>query len=290
VGVAPYAPPRRRARNRPIVLFLLALGAALTAAALLASWAQWQLLDSATFSDTSTKLLENGAVRSQLARYLVAEVNRGQIAGADRRRFQQAVEQALQTSSARRAWASATQDAHAQVVDLVHDPNAQTARLDLRRLVRVTARRVGIPANFVDAAPLGSYKVKILDSGQLRSARTAADSLQKAATLLLVLTALVLVAAVGLASNWRRTAIAGAAVAVAIGAAAVLIARAVVGTQVVHVLVPNGGQTRDAASAAWSISTSLLSTMAVVALVAAALVVVAAVIAGRVRGPHPAGV
>jgi hypothetical protein len=97
----------------------------------------------------------------------------------------------------------------------------------------------------------------------------------------------VLLLAIALAANWRRGAIAGAAIAVALGAAVVLIARTLVGDHVVDVLAADTGA-NEAARSAWSIGTSLLATFAVVLIVGAVIVVAAAAFARR-PGPNPLG-
>lgn len=265
---------------------LLALGTVLTAVALLAMWAKVQLLDSQRFSETSIELLEDDAIRDQLSEYLVEEVSGGRISAAEEARIQADVKTALDAEPARRAWERAVTDAHEQLVALVRDPDAGAAQLDLARLVRVTAEDVGIPESALSGAP-ESYRVTILRSDQLASVRDTADQLDKLATILALATAAVLLLAIALAANWRRGAIAGAAIAVAIGAAVVLIARTLVGDHVVDVLAGDTGA-NDAAMSAWSIGTSLLATFAVVLIVGAAIVVAAAMLARR-PGPNPLG-
>jgi hypothetical protein len=268
------------------VVVLLMLGSVLTSFALLATWAKVQLLDSQRFSDTSIELLEDDAIRAQLSEYLVTEVSGGRISAEQEARLQETVKTALDSAPARRAWETAVTDAHAQLVELVQDPAAGDARLDLARLVRVTAEQVGIPASALDTAP-ESYRVTILRSNQLEEVRDTADQLERISTILLLATGAVLLLAVALAVDWRRGALAGAAVAVAVGAAVVLIARALVGDHVVSELAAGSGAD-DAAQSAWSIGTSMLATFAVVAIVVAAIVVAAAAFARRPK-PNPLG-
>lgn len=269
-----------------MVALLLAGASALTAVALLATWARYELVDSTAFSTTSTELLKDGTIRDQVARYLVAEVDRGDLSATQRRELRRSVANVLDTDKARRTWGVATQNAHAQLVGLIGDPNAQAAVLDLRPLIRAVARELNLPDPTAGLST-GSGRITILSGQELRDVRRVADSLQRSATGLLIATALMIALAIALASGWRRGAVAGAAVAVAIGAAVVLLARTLVGNHVVDVLVPAGG-TREAGHRAWSISTSPLATFAIVALVAAAIALAAAALARR-PGPSPLG-
>ena len=280
------APPRRRPRNRPLVVFLLRVAAALTAVALLANWARNELIDSSTFADTSTDLIKDKEIRDQVARYLVDEVDRGELSAGDKRTLRRQVATELDSPQAERLWSVAAENAHEQLVALIEDDNADAAVLDLLPLMRAIASELNLP----DPGPslsAGSGQITVLAGAQLRDARRVADSLQRTATALLIATLLVIGIAIALAHGWRRGAIAGAAIAVALGAAAVLVARSLVGNHVVDVLVPDG-TTRDAAHNAWSIGTGGLESYAVIALVIAAVALAAAALL-RPRSPNPLG-
>jgi len=55
---------------------LLVISCLLTALALLAGWAQWQLLDNDAWAGTSAKLLDREEIRDRVAVYLVDELRR----------------------------------------------------------------------------------------------------------------------------------------------------------------------------------------------------------------------
>ena len=268
-------------------MLLLVVASALTAVALLAMWARNELVDSSKFADTSTDLIKDQAIRDEVSRYLVA---RGRIAGelsaGERRTLRRQVSTALDSPRAERLWGVAAENAHEQLVALIEDDHADAAVLDLRPIMRAIASELNLPDPGPTLSP-GAGQVTILAGTQLRAARQVADSLQRTATALLIATLLVIGIAIALASGWRRGAVAGAAIAVAVGAAVVLIARSLVGDHVVNVLVPDGS-TRGAAHNAWSIGTSGLESYAVIALVVAAIALAAAALL-RPRTPNPLG-
>lgn len=268
-------------------MLLLIVASALTAVALLAIWARSELIDSSNFAGTTTELIKDRTIRTEVSRYLVAEVSRGQLTATQRRALRRQVSSILASPRAERVWGAAASNAHEQVVQLIEDRHAGAAVLDLRPMIRVIAAELNLPDPSATLPP-GAGQVTILSSNDLSGARRVADTLQRTATALLIATLLVIGLAIALASGWRRGAVAGAAIAVAVGAAVVLIARSLVGNHVVDVLVP-GGSTRNAAHNAWSIGTSGLQSYAVIALVVAAIALAAsALLMGR-RSPNPLG-
>lgn len=255
----------------------------LTALALLAGWAQWQLLDSGAWGDTSQRLLEREEVRHRLAEYVVGEVRRasgGVLPPALSNRPERAVARELGTSRSERVWRASTAEAHRELVRLIEDDTATRGDLvvlDLRSLIRSVARDLGVP---LVAVPARAGQVTIVAGDQARGAREAAGQLERTATVLLIAAPLVLLCAVLAARGWRAQAVAGVGVAVAVAGGAVLLARALVGARVVDVLTPAGGD-RDAVGAVWAEGTSQLAWVAAAAIVAGGVVAVAANVAAR---------
>lgn len=277
-----------RLGGRLLTPVLLAVGAALTALALLAGWAQWQLVDSQAWGDTSQRLLERSEVRDRVSQYVVAEVRKssgGALTPELGDRLDREVSRQLATPRSERVWRRVTADAHRQLVDLIH--NDATGRgdvvvLDLRPLIRSAARDLAVP---LPAVPAGVGRVTIVAGDQVRGAREAADRLERTATVLLIAAPLVLLLAIGLARGWRVRALAGAGISIAVGGGLVLVARGLVGAHVVDVLTPSGAG-RDAVAAAWSVGTSSLSSLAVGAIVAGLVIAAGASIAARPRARH----
>ena len=265
---------------------LLVIGCVLTTLALLAGWAQWQLLDDNAWAGTSEKLLDKQEVRDRLAVYLVDELQRtdgGALPSSLSGGLEDSVAEQLDSRRAKRVWRVANLEAHRELVHLIEDDGATSGdlvTLDLRPLIRAVSRALDIP---VPAIPQGTAQLEVVAGDQVRGARNAADQLQRTAAILLIAAPLVLLLAVLAATGWRRRALAGAGIAVAVAGGIVLLARALVGAHVVEVLTPNEAD-RDAVGAAWSAGTSGLAWMAGAAIVVGLAVAVVANIAAHAAG------
>jgi hypothetical protein len=255
----------------------------LSALALLAGWAQWQLLDNDAWAGTSEKLLERQEIRDRVAVYLVDELRRadsGAVPPAVRGNLEDRVSDQLDSKRSKRVWRVANTEAHRELVRLIEEDDGSSrdvVTLDLRPLIRAVARSLSIP---LPAVPPGTAQLEVVAGDQVRGARTAVDQLQKTAAVLLIVAPLVLLLAVLAATGWRRRALAGAGIAVAVAGAIVLLARALVGAHVVEVLTPHSAD-RDAVGAAWSVGTSGLAWMAGAAIVIGLVVAVGANVAAR---------
>ena len=253
----------------------------LTALALLAGWAQWELLDDGAWAGTSEKLLERKEIRERLAVYLVNEVDSaasGVVPPVAEGDLDSRVADELDSARSKRVWRAANLEAHRELVRLIEDDDAtrgDVVTLDLRRLIRSVARAGGVSVPAISAS---TAQISVVAGDQVRGAREAADRLQRVAVVLLIAAPLVLLLAVLAATGWRRRALAGAGVAVAVAGGVVLLARALVGAHVVDVLTPNRAD-RDAVEAAWSVGTSSLAWAAGAAIVAGLVVAVAASVA-----------
>ena len=268
---------------------LLMIGCLLTALALLAGWAQWQLLDNDAWAGTSAKLLDREEIRDRVAVYLVDELRRadgGAVPAALSGALEDRVADELDSSRSKRVWRAANREAHRELVRLIEDDDAtqgDVVTLDLRSLIRTVARELRIP---LPPVPAGTARLEVVAGNEVRGAREAADQLQRTAAILLIAAPLVLLLAVLAATGWRRRALAGAGIAVAVAGGIVLLARALVGAHVVEVLTPNEAD-RDAVGAAWSVGTSGLAWMAGAAVVVGLVVALLANVAARAATDGP---
>jgi hypothetical protein len=280
--------PRPRRGGRLLTPLLLVLGSLLTALALLAGWAQWQLLDTRAWNDTSERLLDREEVRDRVASFVVDEVriaSGGTLppelgAGLERR-----VAAQLDSARAKRAWRAANTEAHRELVRVIEGDSESTGdvvTLDLDRVVRAVAIELRIPLAIV---PQNIGQVTIISGNQVRGVRDAAGGLERTATFLLIAAPLMLALAVLAAAGWRMRALSGVGVAVAAAGAMVLLARALTGAYVVDALTPTRPD-REAAEAVWSVGTSLLATMAWAAIIGGLLLALVAGLAARSR-PRP---
>ena len=196
--------------------------------------------------------------------------------------LERGIERELESSRSERVWRAATTEAHRELVRLIEDPGASDGdlvTLDLRRLIDSVARELGVPLAVV---PQGVGQITIVAGDEVRGARENAGRLERAAVVLLIAAPLVLLLAVAAARGWHMRALAGAGISIAVAGVAVLVVRALVGENVVGDLIATAAD-RDAAEAAWSAGTSLLATMAYVAIAAG---VALALLAGVVARPQ----
>lgn len=288
---------------------ILALAAALSVAAIFAVWANRQLLDTSYWTNTNSKLLENRAIQSQLSDYLTEQLYAnvdlagelrsglpkelkplaGPAAGGLRTVVEQAIVVALRTPQVQRLWRTASESAHRQLIELIEEkgklvrtPGGGAVVLDLRMIVANLAKRLGTPASVVEKLRSSVGEITIIRSKRLETMQGAARGLHDLAIVLPALALLMFALAVGLSSGRRSRALVAVGL-VAIGAGlASLIVRSIVGTKVVDSLASTE-TVRPAASAAWSISTSLLAELAGAMIFTGALVVLCGLLGGRSR-------
>jgi hypothetical protein len=286
---------------------LLGLATVLTVAAIFAVWANRQLLDTGTWTRTNSRLLENRAIRAELSGYLTEQLYAnvdlagelraglpkqlkplaGPAAGGLRTVVEKAIDAALQTPQVHALWRSANELSHRQFVTLIEDrgkvvrtPGSGAVVLDLRPIVANLANRFGTPAAVVQKLRNSVGQITIVRSKSLQTMQGAARGLHDLAIVLPPLALALFALAIGLSRGRRSRALMTAgAVAVAAGLAALLV-RSLVGTRIVETLTSTEA-VRPAASAAWSIVTSLLVEIAVAAIVIGAVVVLAGLLAGR---------
>ena len=264
---------------------MLVAGSVLTALALLAGWAQWQLTDTRQWGDTSEKLIERQEVRDRVAEYVVDELRRasgGAVPSVLGSALENRIAGELESARAKRVWRAATTESHRELVRLIEDSSSSeddVVVLDLRRLIQAVARELGVPVGVV---PAGVGRVTIVAGDQVRGARDNAGRLERAAGVLLIAAPLTLLLAVAVASGWRMRALAGVGVAIALAGVLVLITRALVGANVVAELTASAAD-EEAGDAAWAAGTSLLATMAGVAIAAGLALALLAGVVGRPR-------
>jgi hypothetical protein len=307
------APAERPQRGRVsgslswAVRAILTLAAVLSIAAIFAVWADRQLLDTGYWTRTNTKLLENRAVQNQLSSYLTEQLYAnvdlaGELraglpsalkplaapaAGGLRTVVEKAIVAALGTSQVQQLWRAASEVTHRQFVRLIENksklvrtPGGGRVVLDLRPIVANLGARFGAPKSVVEKLRSGVGEVTILRSKTLETMQGAVRGLHDLALVLPALVLLLLALAVGLARGRRSRALVAVGV-VAVGAGlAVLIVRSIAGAQVVNTLASTEA-VRPAASAAWSILTSLLVNIALATIVIGVFVVLAGLLAGH---------
>jgi len=264
-------------RHRGWVTLLVVLGAIVLFLSSFALWAKRQLLETNTWADTSSKLLENEDIRTEVAGFLVdtlfsqadvqGEIEQalppraapaaGVIAGAIRNAADDLAVKALERPKAQQLWEEANRNAHKSLLQLVKEGGDQDVTLDVGALVDQLGDQVGLQ----DAAsklPPDAAQITILHTDDLQAAQDAIDLLEALAWALLVLALLLFAAAIYLAAGWRREALRSVGIAFIAVGIAVLVVRDVAGNILTDKLADTAS-VEPAISATWSIATSLLT-------------------------------
>lgn len=301
------APGRGRRR---IGLTLIVIASLLSFLAIFAVWANRQLLNTDNWTETSSELLENDAVRTQVAHFLVDELYAnvdvqgdleqvfsrvlqpagartlaGPAASGLRTFAEQRLDNLLARPRPQRAWEEANRRAQARLLEVVEgggdvaSTEGGEVTLDLKALLGQTEGNLGVGGRVEERLPEGAAQIVVLRSSQLELAQDLVRLL-KALAVVLVLLALALFAlGVYLARGRRREALRACGIGLLFAGAAALVARSLAGNAVVDALATTES-VQPAATAAWSIGTSLLVQAATATVVYGVLIVIAAWLAG----------
>ena len=306
VGV-PVAYAAGRGRRLAVYLLLLVAGALL----LLTSFAVWVdrvALNTNQFVDTSSKLIDDGAIRQEIATRAVdelyanvdvqAELQRqapkdlkplsGVAAAGLRQGAYILVDRALQQPALQSVWQATLRRSHQQLVDVLEgggtgiSTQEGVVTLDLRRIVLDTADRIGLRRTAEQKLPADVGRVEVLRSDQLGAAQNGFELLKTLAWFLPILTLIAFGLAVWLAAGMRRAAVRDVGIAIVAGGIVGLIAVRIVGNYVVDALATDT-QSRAAGADAWTIVTDLLRSSLRWQIVVGILIVLAAALAGPRR-------
>jgi hypothetical protein len=295
-----------RRRGLPIALIIIAT--LISVLAIFGIWANRQLLNTDNWTDTSTKLLENDAIREQISVSLVdqlyANVDVEQniedvlpkkaaplappIAGQLKTLSVKGVDEILTRPRPQRLWAAANRRAHHRFLQIVEDKGTvvSTANgnvtLDLKELLGVTQSRVGVGARAEKKLPPSASQIVIIKSSQLDTVQTAVRILKDAALWLLIAALALYAIAIAIAKGWRREALRATGIGLAFAGLLVLLVRTLAGHAVVDALAKTES-VKPAAQATWDIGTELLQEVALASLFYGIVIFLAAWIAGPTK-------
>jgi len=304
----PGSPPGR-ARRR-IALALIVVASLLGFLAIFAVWANRQLLNTDNWTETSSELLENDDIRTQVANFLVTQVyanvdvqaelekafsqllqpaTASALSGPAASGLQTFAEQRLDNLLARpipqKAWEEANRRAQARLLDVVEgggdvvSTTGGEVTLDLKSLLGATQSNVGVGGRVEERLPASASQIVILRSNQLELAQDLVKVLKALPIVLVVLAVGLYALAVYLTRGWRREALRACGIGLAFAGVAALVARTLTGNAVVDALATTES-VEPAARAAWSIGTSLLVQAATATLIYGVVIVVGAWLAG----------
>lgn len=267
--------------HRKLVIAIIVLATIIGLVSVLSIWVKRQALETDTWTETSTKLLEDEAVEDALSGFLVEALYdnvdvQGELAsalpapakplagpaaaGLQQLAHKVAIE-ALARPKVQELWSEANRTAHGLFLEVI-EGGGQTlsseggaVALDLGPIADRIGAQLGI--DVADKLPPDVARIQLLESDQLSTAQDAVKAL-KDLSLILPLIALALYAlAIYLARGWRREAVRAWGISWMLIGVVVLVVRSVAGEAVVGSLAATES-VEPAANAAWDIATSLL--------------------------------
>jgi len=287
---------------------LLTIATILTVAGVFAIWANRQVLNADNWAKTSTELLQNNAVRTEIAGYLVQELYAnvnvsgelsralpprlqplaGPVAGGLENLAERAAFVFLGRPRVQTAWATANKVTAQQFINIV-EGNSRVVQvtgkavfIDLRPILGKLTEALGLPSSLLTKLPPSAARLKVMSANQISSVQTVVK-LVKGLALILPLVALLLFAlAVYLSRTRRRHALFIVGIDLVIAGAIVIIARNVAGHAIVNSL-SSTASVKPAVLAAFSIGTGMLSDIAQSAIIIGLAVLLAASLAGPRR-------
>ena len=265
--------------RRGAVYALLVLGSLLLFLSMFAIWANRQLLETDTWVDTSSELLEDDEIRPVVADFMVDELftavdveaqlqaalppraqpAAGVLAGGARSLANDLANEALQRPRVQRLWEETNRRAHERLVEVVEEDEDEPVSLDLGEIVGQLGDQLGLDAS--SKIPPDAAQITILEADQLSGARKAVKLLKGLAVVLLLLALIAYGIAIYLAAGWRREALRNIGFAfILIGVLGLLI-RGIAGNALTESLASTAS-IEPAVRNAWTITTSLLAAIA----------------------------
>lgn len=282
--------------RRRLVNALVVLGSLFAFLSVFAIWTERQALNTDDWVRTSERLIEDERIRAAVADYLVDQLYAnvdveqelegilpkdlkqlaGPASGGLRQVAGDGAQQVLRTSTAQSLWQDANRLAHEELVAVLEDEkealeaNEGQVTLKLGTLVSNLADEVGIGSKLADKLPPDAGRVTILRSDELKTAQDMVIAIKGLALILSLLTFLTLGLAIYLARDGRWVTVLFCGIGLAAAGFAVIVVRSIAGGIVVDQLVQEAS-IEPAAEAAWSISTSLMVSIATTVIVVGAL-------------------
>ncbi len=221
-------------RRRTLPLILVSLATLLAFFGIFAVWANRQLLNTDNWTETSSQLLENEAIRTQIAGFLVdelyanvdveAEIQEalppraaplaGPAAGGLREVFERGTTQLLGRPRAQERWEQANRGAHRRLIAVVQgedigalSTSGGNVTLDLKQLLAQTQERAGVGGRLAEKLPADAAQLTVLKSDDLGLAQDLVDFFERFVVVIVLLTFGLYALAVYLARGWRREAL-----------------------------------------------------------------------------------
>lgn len=273
-------PPRPR-RALPIVLVVLAT--VIGFVSVFAVWVKRQALETDTWTETSTELLENETIRDAVADFLVTSLydnvdvqgeiaNRlppqlealaGPAAGGLRQLATTLAQDALAQPKVQGLWEDANRTAHERLLALLDDEGqfvsttGGVVTLDLSALVGQVAADAGISSDVASKLPPQAASIEIIQSDELSAAQSAVKALRTLAWVLTALAVVLYAIAIALARGRRRETLRAVGFSFVVVGVLTLFVRDL-GADAITGSLADTASAEPAVEATWTIGTSLL--------------------------------
>ena len=306
----PQAEPQQQVRSGVGFKILIVLATLVATVSMFAVWANRQVLNADSWTQTSSQMLGDSAIRSAISVYVTdkiyeninvegelqkafpdqAQLLAGPAATALRGVAQDAIDKALGTPIVQGVWEGANRLAITQLINVVEENNVgainfqgNDVKLDLRPAALNLAGKVGLQSQ-VQQIPAGSANVTVFSSNQIGQVRAVAKFLNGVAVIFPLLAVLLYGLAVGTSRGRRRRAV--LAVGWSLIAASVLtfVIRDVFKDPFVNSTAKTAA-VRPAVTNAYGIATSMLDSIAGNTVIVAIVLLLAATLAGPMAAP-----
>jgi hypothetical protein len=296
-------------RRRAVIWTLIVLASLIAFGSVLTTWVDRQMLDTESWEEASTDLIEDPQVRDAVSVFLVDQLYAnvdvatgleerlptdlkplaGTLAGALRQPATDAVERLLDSPRIQQLWIDASAAAQQKLVNVLENTTGSgittgngVVTLDLGELVTSLGEELGLSASTLDRIPPDAGELEVMSSDQLSAAQTGVQGVRVLSTWLLVLVLALYALAIFLARGARRETLRNVGCAFVLVGLAVLVVRRLAGNYAVDALAQPSSE--DTGQRVWLISTSILSQIGWAAVLYGAVMVLGALLAG----PHRA--
>jgi hypothetical protein len=299
----PTTPGAQPPRLRRTAIAIIVLAGVISFFAVLAVWAERQLLETDTWTETSTKALEDERVQGALSDFLVqALFDNVDVQGQLEKKLPDAVSglagpaasgirelaprvarDALQNPHVQDLWSEANARAHRLFLNVIEgggttvSTDSGVVTLNLGDIITQVGDSAGVDVR--DKIDPETASIELLRSDQLGLVQDLVKVLRHLALLLPLLALALYAFAIYLAQGWRREALRACGVTFVVVGIVLLLVRSIAGGILLDELAKTEA-VRPAADAVWGIFTSLLSGQATAMIVYGVAIVLGAWLAG----------
>jgi hypothetical protein len=240
-----------------------------------AIWANRQLLQTDTWVETSTELLEDDAIRTVVADFMVdqlftsvnveaelqtalpprAQPAAGVIAGQARNVADDLANEALERPRVQKLWEDANRAAHELLIETIEKDRDEDVTLNLGEIVGQLGDQLGVDAS--SRIPEDSAQITVLREDQLSGAQKGVKLLKGLAVVILLLALAIWGLAIYLAEGWRREVLRNIGFAFIFIGILGLVIRSVAGNALTESLASTAA-IEPAVRNTWTIGTALL--------------------------------